>query len=91
MKRFLSGSQTGKSDEKLEKAGAEVCVIMENSVEKRMKVGTAEQKGFLKGEETSVVCFTRLKGEQKESVASQPSLQQVACRLHPHQSSGESQ
>lgn len=56
-----------------------------------MKVGTAEQKGFLKGEDTSVICSTRLKGKQKESVASQPSLQQVACRLPPHQSSEESQ
>lgn len=54
-----------------------------------MKVGTAEEKGFLKGEETSV--SARLKGKQKESVASQPSLQQGVCRLPPHQSSGESQ
>lgn len=46
------------------------------------KVGTAEQKGFLKGE-TSVIYFARLKGNQKESAAFQPSLQQVACRLHP--------
>lgn len=50
-----------------------------------MKVGTAEEKGFLKGEETSVIWCTRLKGKQKESVASQPSLQQAACRRPPHQ------
>lgn len=43
-------------------------------------MGTAEQKGFLKGED---IYFARLKGKQKESVAFQPSLQQVACRLHP--------
>ena len=49
----------------------------------RKKVGTAEQKGFLKGDETSVVYSARLTGKQKESAAFQPSLQQVACRLHP--------
>lgn len=39
-----------------------------------MEVGTAEQKGFLKGEEAYLICSTGLKEKQKESVASQPSL-----------------
>lgn len=53
--------------------------------------GNSRTESFLKGEETSVICCIRLKGKQEESVAPQPSLQQVACRLPPHQSSEESQ
>lgn len=46
-------------------------------------MGTTEQEGFLKREDTSAFCAAKLKGKQKGAAAFQPSLQQVACRLHP--------